>query len=222
MKVPWSVRCDQCGRAWKVESTGDDEAPQSECPQCGVPTIVLSDGLTRTKVFIRAQAELNQGDVSLSLILSAMAVECELARLFFKWKALDADMSPFNVPEPQKSDWEKEYRDLRTVSAKLDGVCRLLVGMDFDSYIASDTALDAAVGQQNPSYKQETSKKLFFQERLFWKRNDIIHYGNIALKPADGESGLAVGLTILTILQAGDKVRIKKLDEKLAERVNKL
>jgi len=37
----------------------------------------------------RAQQEIDGGDFTLGILLSAMTIECEISQLFFRWKSAD-------------------------------------------------------------------------------------------------------------------------------------
>ena len=79
------------------------------------------------RVWYRAQAELVEQDFTLCIILSAMAVECELAHVFFKWKKIDQQMSNLKVDltptQAQLDAWEDQYRKWGRITQKLDQVC---------------------------------------------------------------------------------------------------
>ena len=99
-----------------------------QCSNCQLPIWVIDDGTVSSRVFCRAEVELGRDDWSLAIILSAMSVECELAYLYSKWRALDANLLPSEVKPIQVELWEEEFRKLSTISRRLDGVSDLLAG----------------------------------------------------------------------------------------------
>jgi hypothetical protein len=95
MKFSMLLPCPKCGKRLTVETKGDEPYPDPHC-ECGAAIwLVQSDMRISRRALCRAEAELLGKDFSLAIILSAMAVECELAFLYSKWKMLDTDLIPF-------------------------------------------------------------------------------------------------------------------------------
>jgi hypothetical protein len=72
------------------------------------------------------------------------------------------------------------------------------------------------MGWLNPhldGFDSATSVKTLFQDQLFEKRNQIVHYGNLDFEENDGNSCGLLASALLGLLQAMDKERIKKMDE---------
>lgn len=104
------------------------------------------------RVIARAEPELLDEDFSLAIILAAMSVECELAFLYSKWKMLEADLIPSEVPPAQSDAWETEFRKvLGGVAGKLDAVAGLLTGLTFDGFIAQNKKLTSTLSQVYPN-----------------------------------------------------------------------
>jgi hypothetical protein len=85
------------------------------------------------RVLEKAKSEyLAAGDYSTSIIFAAMAVETELARMFFKWRKVDfitemtAGLRPLGRPLSDE-ELDEEYRGLgRRIAERIDQVARLL------------------------------------------------------------------------------------------------
>jgi hypothetical protein len=77
----------------------------------------------------RAQQELEDEDVTLAVILSAVAVEGQMAYLFFKWKKVDS--FTFDIA----NQWEKEWAGMRSIASRLDKLSKFLTGVSFDSFV---------------------------------------------------------------------------------------
>ncbi len=159
------------------------------------------------RVWYRAQAELQGQDFTLCIILSAMAVECELAHVFFKWKKIDQQMSNLNADmRPTQAEleaWEDQYRKWSRITQKLDQVCQLLTGSDFDSFVAARPALSQLLVTRHPESAGISPKK-FFEENLFWRRNGIIHFGRVDLGELEAASCLQLALSLYNVLNAAD------------------
>ena len=157
----------------------------------------------------RGKWELNNKDITMAILLSAMAIEAQMSWLFFKWRGIDDGLLPHEQTQAHKDKWEKEWTDMRTVSKRSDELSRLLTGKDFDKFAQQN------MGWLKPhldGFDPATSVKDFFQNRLFEKRNQVVHYGKIDFQEADGQPCALLG-TLLQLLQAMDTERIKKMDE---------
>ena len=155
----------------------------------------------------RAKQELESKDVTLAIILSAVAVEGQMAYLFFKWKKID------NFTFDIAKQWEKDWTGMRSIANRLDKLSRFLTGINFDTFAQSrkallQSALDAS------HYDSATSFRDFFQEQFFERRNKIVHYGEIDFQESDGKLSLTLASSLIGLLNAMDQQRIAKIDEK--------
>jgi hypothetical protein len=108
-------------------------------------------------------------------VLSAMAVECELAYFYIKWKAFDfalANNTSFLDPA-KKEEYAEEWRSLRNISRRFDETSQLLTGKNLDSFLLDNSALVKAVENEYPTSKNFTSWKEFFRQELFDRRNKL-------------------------------------------------
>ncbi len=156
----------------------------------------------------RAKGELANDDATIAILLSAMAVEGEMSYLFFKWKGIDSGKLP--VAKEDKSKWEGEWADMRSISKRLEELARLLTDAGFDEFaLQNKSLLKPALERFDPA----TSIKLFLQEQFFEKRNRIAHYGEIDLEKSDGEQCFSTALSLINLLHAMDKKRVEALDK---------
>ena len=161
-----------------------------ECPYChavGQITTTIHFSPVGMRVLSRSKAELEQKDFTLSIILSAMAVECGLASLFFWWKRMDRYISEsakgLCVTPQEETSWEERFRkDYGSIAKKLDGISQLLTNSDFNAFIGE-------------------SKKTYFEERLFWRRNQIIHFGKLDFGKCDAEECYSLASTLFEIMR---------------------
>jgi hypothetical protein len=162
----------------------------------------------------RATSELRNGDWTLAILLAAIAVECDLAYLFMKWKRID--LMPTRMPNKADEDsWQKEWQDkARSLQAKLDTVSKLLTGQSFDSFASQNAGFLGAVRAHHPDLKNETSAKKLFVEALFRKRNRIAHFGEIDFQRGDAELCVTLATTLFQMLRAMDVHRLGELDAK--------
>lgn len=152
----------------------------------------------------RARQELLRGDITIATLLSAVAVEAEMAYLFFKWKAIDSQKVPPNITPEDRNQWEDEWANMRSIGKRLDELSRLLTGKPFDEFARSNKKLlESALTGYNPA----VSIKDFLQDQVFDKRNYIAHYGKIDFQEADGKQSLSLATALLNLLHAMDAKR---------------
>lgn len=215
MKFRMLVPCPNCGKRLTVETRGDDRYPDPHC-ECGAAIwLVQSDMRVSRRALARAEAELHDEDYSLAIILAAMAVECELAFLFSKWKMLDADLLPSEVTPAHSEAWETEFRKvLHGVGGKLDAVTRFLTNSTFDDFIARNKKLSALLPQVYPNMRSRKPKTFFVQE-LFRRRNKILHSGQVQFTKEDAEACTKMAMSLLQILAEIDNERYRHFEEEL-------
>ena len=144
-----------------------------------------------------------------------MAVECDMAYLFMKWKRIDL-MDTRMPSDADREEWEKEWReDSRTIGARLDKISVLLAGQLFDSFLLHNTALLKPIHKRYSVSNPEPSLKKFFITELFHRRNKIVHFGEISFQQADAEMCLILATTLSQILSTMDAQRRLALETKL-------
>lgn len=158
----------------------------------------------------RAKQELANGDMTLSILLSAVAVETEMAHLFFKWKGIDSGKVLANQTADDKDQWENEWANMRSIGKRLCELSRFLTNKPFDEFARlNKKLLEPALTGYDPG----ASIKDFVQEQLFDKRNDIVHYGKIDFQEADSSQCLSLASALLDLLRAMDMRRAEALEE---------
>lgn len=152
----------------------------------------------------RARHELAHSDVTISTLLSAVAVEAQMSYLFLKWKAIDSGKLPADQTTEDRKRWEDEWANMRSIGKRLDELSRLLTSKPFDEFARlNKDRLESALTGYNPG----ASIKDFLQEQFFDRRNDIVHYGKIDFQETDGKQSLSLATALLGLLQAMDLKR---------------
>jgi hypothetical protein len=147
----------------------------------------------------RACCEFDEKDWTLTIVLGAMAVESHLVFLFMKWKRAHLILKR-NATVSDDEGWETEWRDVFSIAARFDKLSNFLTGQSFDSFLASRPDLLA-----HAQYVTAPSEpKDFFVKELFYRRNHILHSGNINSTGAEAELCLKLSLTLWAILDAMD------------------
>ena len=212
MKSSFPIRC-QCGHEMVLETVGTDSFRDTSCPKCHSAIWIADNGFVSTRVFNKSLEELNSGDFTLSIILSAMAVECELARVFVKWKEIDLGL-PSEVRQADKTAWDVQLRTWTKIALRFDKVCEFLTNQDFDGFVSNHINLHKSVQQRHPESAKHGSLKKFFEEHLFWKRNAIVHLGKIDYTRPDAELCRRTAETLFHIVSEMDFVRLRHLEAK--------
>jgi hypothetical protein len=214
MKSPITILCS-CGTKVPLEINGSKLPRSVQCPACPANIVLVPRlGNTVTDLIInRAGVELENGDITLAILLSAMAVEGEMSWLFFHWKKTDRTPGAPTYTSADEESWENEWAEMRAVKMRLHQLSLFLTTKDFDSFAFQNKSLFKSVKEEYDSSNTHTSPKIFFQKLLFDKRNKIVHYGNVDSRRSDGEICLSVALALLRILSAMHQERIKRMDE---------
>ncbi|HJX85045.1 MAG TPA: hypothetical protein VJ723_11935 [Candidatus Angelobacter sp.] len=207
MKSPMPVPCGNCGGTTVVTASGNEPFPDAHCPSCGTTTFVINDARVSTRVFLRAKAELGSDDFTLTILLSAMSVECEISYQFFKWKKLDTEVAGGTVTPAHQEAWEKELRNLTAIDARLNALSNLLTTHNFKDFV---TAKPHLLSEYPEASKAPAT---YFQQQLFWKRNQIAHFGKLDSNKSEAESCVALALSLLRIFNSMDNVKNERLQE---------
>jgi hypothetical protein len=211
MKSSFSIRCN-CGKEMGFAAIGTQLFKGTDCPECHARIEIIDNGIVSGRVFNRSWSELQSEDFTLAIILGAMAMECELARLYVKWKNIESVEPGTFATKEQEDSWEKELRRASKIVERLDLVSRFLTGDDFDIFFSNRADLMKALHARHPESVGKPSPKKFFEENLFHKRNRIVHLGKIDYTQGEAEACHRSAATLLQALGEMDLVRFKKLE----------
>jgi hypothetical protein len=215
MKFSFPVTC-ACGETFPVHVTGTQLPKSAQCPKCesSIWLVEPLGNVVGMAILGRAETELKNGDWTLTIVLAAMAVECELVYLFMKWNRIDLILVR-NPTDADDEGWEKQWRDdVRTIAGRLDKVSGLLTGQSFDSFLSQNGELLKTVHARYRASESAASPKDFFVKEFFYKRNKIVHFGKIDFQQSDAEMCLTLASILSQILAAMDAQRRRALEAK--------
>lgn len=176
------------------------------CSECGHENTVLSAaGWTLgARILEKAVFEyLENGDFSTSIIFSAMAAEAELARLFFKWREIDALRQGRSTSE---GELEEAYRHLGfNIAEKIEAVSRLLDDRGIDKF-ARVSKLSERIENDFPSLDLGSLAE-GIQKAVFWPRNRILHAGYTDYGLEDAKRANNIARLSLELLKEMDGAR---------------
>jgi hypothetical protein len=69
--------------------------------------------------------------------------------------------------------------------------------------------------ERHPKSVAVKSLRAFFNQNLFWKRDEIIHCGRIELASGDAEEAFKSALTLFQIISEMDFTRRRRIEENL-------
>ncbi len=216
MKSSVTVTC-HCGHQMTLQASGTQNIKDTQCTECHTPLFFVEPlgNVVGMRIFSRAWAELTNEDFTLVIVLSAMAVECELARLFIKWNEVNL-MQTKDVKPADKEAWAELWRKWNGIAVRLDKVSTLLTGEDFDSFLSHNPVLLKPLHDKYPTLAGVYSTKDFFIKEVFHKRNRIVHLGEIDFRQPDAEMCLTLTATLFQTMKKMDDLRIKAMDAKHA------
>jgi hypothetical protein len=184
----------------------------AQCPKCGAQPYLLQPlGNLATMLLVeRAKQELANGDITVTILLCAIAVEGEMAYLFFKWKGIDSGILPSSLTQGEPAGWEGEWKNMSSFRGQLDALSKFLTSKTFDEFALQNKAwLMPALDGFDPA----TSIKEYFQKRFYDTRIRVVHYGEIDFEEPDGELCFSLASALLKLLHAMDMKRCQTMDE---------
>jgi hypothetical protein len=210
MKSSITIPCSSCGKQINLEISGSQLPESAHCSTCPALIYLVAPlgNIVTGLMMERAKRELANEDTTIAIFLSVVAVEGEMAYLFFKWKAIDSGKVIRTQDDLDK--WEDDWNNMRSIGKRLDDLSRFLTSTDFDKFALQNKAMLMPVLD---GFNPATSIKKFFQEQLFETRNRIVHYGEIDFDKKNGDRCFSLALAMIHLLQAMDRERIKKMDE---------
>ena len=141
MKIPLPVRCVECGKDNTPVIPLDVHSLDFTCAHCGYDhhgpfdlRFTIGQRLLR-----RAAHELRVNvDPSMSIVFSAMALECEVSRLHHKWERIDGLLRMEEIPEDELNE---RLRRFQNIAAKIEGVAKLMHAPGLEDFIANNEEL---------------------------------------------------------------------------------
>ncbi|UCD49389.1 MAG: hypothetical protein JSW27_17885 [Phycisphaerales bacterium] len=205
MKVPLHFRCDRCGCENYIFVNLDQSSFETKC-RCGdvIPSFFGSNVTLGYKVLWRSNYELlERQDYPLSIVLSAMAFDCELTRLHSKWNQIGALGLGIHVSD---EELEALLRKYRTIDRKIEEAAKLMDPRGFAGFADGSPEFRAIVSEGFPSLSLESLSK-DFQAALFWPRNRVLHLGDASFSLDDAKRCFNIATLGLRILEAMDERR---------------
>lgn len=223
MKFTVPVACGSCGCDFAALGYGELTFPPTTCPNCE-QTIHIIDPLTfstvAARLLYRGDTELKNGDFTMPIICGAIAVESALTSLFLKWKQLEHGFPAISTAHADRKAWEKEYRvGISSGGFANSGnfVSNYLTGKSFDNFIVDflqRSSMTVVIGAGLPMFESQM-KTDYIHSELFYRRNRIMHWGEVKHEKIDAVKALAAAGTAFALLTVMDKEKAAELDRKM-------
>jgi predicted transcriptional regulator len=155
-------------------------------------------------ILARSYNELNvEKDYDMAIVLAAMAFECELSRLYRKWKEVEApNTGTFDL---EKS--EEELRKMGSVAEKITNVSTFLCAGGIEAFVESSDKWKKTIGEGFSSLHQG-SLAADFQRAVFWPRNKVLHHGTASHTRDEAARCCSIAWLGLHILKEMDKAKL--------------
>lgn len=206
MNIPLKQKCEKCGADVYFEVGLDDHTPSWKC-SCGNEAVLTFD-LDFTlgyKLLLRSHFEIFQRhDYPMSIVLSAMALDCELSRLFRKWTRLPVQKTGQTPPDDEHI--ETLLRKFQSVREKIQEVSRQLYPEGLDDFIRNEEELRETIESRFPSIHIGTLAD-DIQKTVFWPRNRILHIGFTGYKYEDAARCYSIAYITLIALTRMDRAK---------------
>jgi len=196
MKIPFDLLCDKCGRRTRVSLDIAAANPDVVCP-CGKTTFVSLVGTTGPDSFPglileRVRYELEKGDYTMAILLSAIAVE--------------------TMPSVVASHWTPPLVLPKDVIPRISAICRGLYPMGVEHFVGRqhrvgkwltfDFRSDALQLFGNP---RAIINKIY--EAIFKPRNAIVHEGKFVFGKDEATKAWDVAVFFYRMVRAMETLK---------------
>src|SRR5260370_131926 len=176
LKIPLALKCSKCKEPASPKIHLDQTSFDWTCPKCGFvhPSLFGLDVTIGFLLLERSRYELiTDKDFSMSIVMSAMAFEAELSRLFGKCKQIDALRADQDF---DREACEKELRDFGNIDRKIDKVSQFLVNKGIDVFVSGCAELSDPISTRFQSIRLGSLTKDFHKNWIS-PRTQILYRG---------------------------------------------
>jgi len=209
MRIPVTAKCQEldCDEVVSGWFSATESSVSVSCPCGHKGSGSLGSGLTIGRlVMMRARYEyVRIQDYSLSIVLAAMAFESELARLHHKWKRIAAADAATYPSDQELDDLLRKYPN---IANRINLVFSLLHSRGLEGFLEANAEVAKAIAANFPSLDiRDLAKSI--QEKLFWRRNRILHLGYARYDAEDAMRCMNISELGMDMLEALDLERNK-------------
>lgn len=203
MNIPIQVVCSNCKNPGTIKLHLDATSFDWTCERCGKfhPFYKELETTVGLLIFLRSKHELTiERDYSMAIVLAAMAVESEMSNTYCRWKRFEAICAgTYTSEDDSQKACEEELRRSSRPTERITMVCEFLCPGGLQRYIESSKEGSSFINTLN--------------ERLFRRRNRILHHGIANWTKADAESSLRIAELALEMLRKLESEKRKTLPQ---------
>lgn len=206
MNIPLELKCPNCGEPRTQRVHLNDPTADFICENCksnctGIPRLDVSIG---DLILARGYNELNvEQDYDMAIVLAAMAFDCELSRLYCKWREVEAlNTGTFDL---EKS--EGELRNMGSVADKIIEVSAFVHKGGIEAFVAASDRWKKTIGNEFPDLHLG-SLAADFQRAVFWPRNAVLHQGSTGHTKDEATRCCSIAWLGIRILKEMDKAKL--------------
>lgn len=205
MRIPIIVPCE-CGEKVKVEIDSGDTDVNFECPKCGERNIgSLHQGFhIGRRLLSYAANAFEKKDFNFSILLSSMAMDCYLSRLYYKWR----DIEELNSGQPYEPNavGEKILKELQKINDFLEKIRKvedLIYAKGIGDFIKQHHEINKKIQNGFRSINIDNFARII-RDEVMWKRNDIVHIGRYKYNEGHAKKCYNYSILFIEVLEKMD------------------
>lgn len=209
MLIPVRIACPTCNNIVDVKYDTSETSITISCQKCGfVDSASVDPNFHIGHALLQYSATAYQsGDNNLSILFSAMAIDCYLSWLYHKWRDIEElDSSRFYDPEEVESKIQKELERFRNFLSKAKNVEKLIYPKGIADFINSQAELESVITKDFPDIKVEEFAKCI-RDQVMWRRNNIVHMGKRKYSRQDAQKCYYYSRIFIDVLEKMDVVK---------------
>jgi|SRR5579872_674797 len=206
MYIPLPLKCPNCGEPRTQRVHLNDPIADFICENCksnctGIPSLDVTIG---DLILARSYSELNvEKDYDMAIVLAAMAFECELSRLYCKWKEVEAlNTGTFDLEKN-----EEELRKMGSVAEKIIKISAFVCDGGIEAFAAASDKWKMTISNDSPTLHLG-SLATDFQRAVFWPRNKVLHRGNASHTRDEAAKCYSIAWLGIQVLKEMDKAKL--------------
>jgi predicted RNA-binding Zn-ribbon protein involved in translation (DUF1610 family) len=209
MQIPVRVSCPKCNQAIDLKVDTNENSLNFTCPECGSKEAGSIDQNSHigNALLHYASSVLSSGDTNFSILLSAMAMDCYLSRLYYKWRDIEElrSTASYDVDTVDKKIQEELIKTWNFLK-KVKEVEILLHPNGITDFINSQADLKEEIAERFPAIKIDLFSRCI-RDQVMWKRNNIIHIGKFKYSYQEARKSLELSHIFIKIFEIMDRLK---------------
>jgi hypothetical protein len=200
LRAKYDRPCSGCGVKQQVGINALSPWYKWVCESCGLENedshaYYPSDVLLR-----KASFEFDDGDYDSAIVLSALAVEANLARLYSITKT-PGQVNEYGYPKDEAHERAiaESWSQIGGIKNRLNAVSKACTGQTFNGFVTRSPRRIAIIKSQYPFVRADDVVSSI-QSLVFKPRNSIVHWGRTEYAREDAKHALSAALLCTEVL----------------------